>query len=53
MIGFSTTMYNVNEGDGTVPLVVEVISGSLSMDVQVTLETSDGQAIGKKLHPRC
>ena len=53
MIGFVHANYTVDEEDGTVSLIVEVISGSLSIDVLVTLRTTDGKAIGKKLHYRC
>ena len=48
MIGFVPASYSVGEGDGSVSLVVEIISGSLSVDVVVSLDFSDEQAIGKK-----
>ena len=53
MIGFVPANYTVDEENGTVSLIVEVISGSLSMDILVILRTTDGQAIGKELHCRC
>ena len=53
MIGFVPANYTVDEKNGTISLIVEVISGSLSMDIPVTLRTTDGQALGKKLHCRC
>ena len=48
MMGFVSANYTVDEEDGTVSLIVEVISGSLSTDILVTLRTTDGQALGKK-----
>ena len=48
MIGFVPASYSVGEGDGFVSLVVEIISGSLSVDVVVSLDFSDEQAISKK-----
>ena len=46
-IGFEQTLYVVNEGDGTAEVHVAVLSGSLSSDVVVTLETSNLDAIRK------
>ena len=53
MIGFVPANYTVDERVGTVSLIVEVISGSLSTDILVAFRTTDGQAIGKRLHCRC
>ena len=48
MIGFVPASYSVGEGDGSVSLVVEIISGSIRVDVVVSLNFSDELAIGKK-----
>ena len=46
-IGFEETLYTVSEDDGTAVVNVAVLSGTLSSDVVVTLETSDDDAAGK------
>ena len=50
VIGFRNTSYSANEGDGTVSLVVEILSGrfadSVSATVGVTL--ADDTALGKE-----
>ena len=54
MIGFDPASYTVGEGDGSVSVVIEIISVSLSIDVLVTLDFSDEHAVGKKhLHYIC
>ena len=50
VIGFLKTEYTVSEADGTVELQVGVLSGSLSSDVVVQLDTLDSSAIGMYVH---
>ena len=46
VIGFMETDYTVAETEGTVELQVAVLSGSLSSDVTVRLDTIPGTAKG-------
>ena len=43
-IGFERTEYVVDEGDGSVTVVVRVLDGTLSGDVEVEFNTIDGSA---------
>ena len=45
-IGFNDTSYAVTEG-GSVGVSVSVLSGPLTRDVVVTLQTADGTATGE------
>ena len=45
-IGFDPTFYQAGEADGTVDVVVKVLSGDLSEPVIVSFETTDGTAQG-------
>ena len=49
VIGFRNTSYSANEGDGTVSLVVEILSGRFADGVSATvgLTLADGTAVGK------
>ena len=46
-IGFVETMYDINEGDGTVTLTIAVLSGELSEDVVLNFATLPGTASGE------
>ena len=48
VIGFNEPDYRVDESDGEVVLAVKLLSGVLSSDVVVILETEDGSAQGYK-----
>ena len=45
-IGFVATMYPVDEDDGSAVVSVAVLFGELSGDVEVTMSTQRGSAIG-------
>ena len=48
VIGFEETIYSVNEEDGTAVVYVALLDGSLAGgEVEVTVVTVDGQAVGK------
>ena len=46
-IGFEEILYMVNEADGQVVLSVAVLSGQLSSDVLIRINTEDNSAVGK------
>ena len=46
-IGFEEILYMVNEADGQVVLSVAVLSGQLSSDVLIRINTADNSAVGK------
>ena len=46
-IGFLETRYTVDEDDGTVNLLVGLISGNLTKDIVVRFYTEDGTATRK------
>ena len=51
VIGFEETIYSVNEGNGTAVVYVALLDGSLAGgEVEVTVVTMDGQAVGKPLN---
>ncbi len=43
-IGFVPDVYNVNEDDGNVNFIIEVIQGTLERDVEVVFTTQPGTA---------
>jgi hypothetical protein len=43
-VGFNPDNYEVNEVDGQVELIVEVINGTLERNVSILFETSPGEA---------
>ena len=45
-IGFENETYPSDEGQGSVEVCVRVIDGGLQRDVEVTLVTQDGSAVG-------
>ncbi len=45
-IGFRPTDYSAVESQGTVDLIVEVISGTLGRHVEINFSTQSGTAIG-------
>ena len=47
VIGFNPTAYNVSEDAGSVTVTVAVLSGTLDQDVEVSVSTVDGSAIGR------
>ena len=46
-IGFNPTTYFVSEDVGTVSVAVSLLSGGLTRDVIVSLQTLNGTAMGK------
>ena len=46
-IGFEEVLYTVNEGTGQVELGVAVLSGALSSNIVLSLETADNTAQGR------
>ena len=46
-IGFENETYPSDEGQGSVEVCVRVIDGGLQRDVEVSLVTQDGSAVGK------
>ena len=46
-IGFEEVLYTVNEGTGQVGLGVAVLSGTLSSNIVLSLETADNTAQGR------
>ena len=50
VIGFRDTSYSANEGDGTVSLVLEILSGRFAEGVSATVGVTlaDGTALGKE-----
>ncbi len=50
-IGFEQTSYIVDEGDGVVTVVVMIFNGTLDIDVDVRLFTTDDSALCKLTHP--
>ena len=46
-IGFENETYSSDEGQGSVEVCVRVIDGGLQRDVEVSLVTQDGSAVGK------
>lgn len=44
---FSQATYNVNEGDGVVVPTIELIRGSLSQIIAITINTFDLFAVGE------
>ena len=49
-IGFNPTTYSVSEDVGSVAVAVSLLSGILSRDVIVSLQTMNNTAIGKSLN---
>ncbi len=49
-IGFNPTSYQVNETDGTISLIVELLGGRLSpgVEIEISFATSDGSGEGTK-----
>ena len=47
IISFEEAVYTVNEADGKVTVSVAVLSGVLSSDVVVRMDTKDGNANGE------
>ena len=45
-IGLQNTVYNAQEGDGSISICAEIIEGSLGRDVSVQFSTFDGTALG-------
>ena len=50
IISFEEAVYTVNEADGEVTVSVAVLSGVISSDVVVRMDTKDGNAKGEDLH---
>ena len=50
IISFEEEVYTVNEADGEVTVSVALLSGVLSSDVVVRMDTKDGNAKGEDLH---
>ena len=46
-IGFLETIYTADEDDGTVELLVGIISGEVTKDIVVRFYTEDRTAVGK------
>ncbi len=47
MFMLTQSVYNVNEGDGTAEVCVELTSGSASRSITINLGTSDISAVGE------
>ena len=47
VFSFTQSVYSVGEGDGQAVASVELRSGELTFDIEVTVETSDGTATCK------
>ena len=47
VIGFERNLYSVDEATGQIVLGIAVLSGELSGDVIINLETADGTAQGR------
>ena len=50
LIGFDRDVYTVSESNGSVTLLVQVLSGQLSEDTVVQLTTTDDTAQGTITH---
>ena len=46
---FTQSVYDVNEGDGFCVVTIELVSGLIAMDTNISLATSDGTATDRKL----
>lgn len=52
-IGFENETYQSDEGQGSVEVCVRVLDGGLQRDVEVTLVTQDGSAVGMQEKDKC
>ena len=52
-IGFENETYSSDEGQGSVEVCARVIDGGLQRDVEVTLITQDGSAVGTLEKDKC
>ena len=52
-IGFENETYPSDEGQGSVEVCVRMIDGGLQRDVEVTLGTQDGSAVGMQEKDKC
>ena len=52
-IGFENETYQSDEGQGSVEVCARVIDGGLQRDVEVTLVTQNGSAVGMQEKNKC